>query len=85
MPKEKLTLYVDEDLSDLAHRIAKSSGKSISGMVEEYFNRRGEDWKDTEVSATISKWVGLLKTKKTYRQLRNEQIASRIKRHEGSG
>jgi hypothetical protein len=37
MAKKKLTLSVDEDLLSEAKKLSALEGKSLSGIVEEYF------------------------------------------------
>ena len=82
MSKSKLTLYIDEYTSRLAHRRAKLSGKSISTLVKEYFDQKEKEMKSAEISDAVAKWVGILDTQKTYKELRDEHIISRLRRHE---
>jgi len=82
MSKAKLTLYIDEYTSRLAHRRAKLSGKSISTLVKEYFVQKEKEIKSAEISDAVAKWVGILDTQKTYKELRDEHIISRLRRHE---
>lgn len=82
MPKAKLTLYMDEDITKLAHRTARLSGKSVSNMVEEYFIQKEKKAQSKEVSSSVSKWIGILKTKKTYKKLRDDYVDSRLRRYE---
>lgn len=84
MAKEKLTLYVEEEVSAAAHQIAKTSGRSISAMVEDFLKQRNGDQSGKSVPKNVSRWIGFLRTKKTYRQLRKEHLESRRKRYEGS-
>lgn len=84
MPKSKLTLYMDEDITKLAHKTAKLSEKSISTMVKEYFIQREKEVRSKEISPFVSKWIGVLKTKKPYKELRDEHIASRLKKYENT-
>ena len=84
MPKSKLTLYVDEDIVQSAHKTAKLSGKSISTMVKEYFVKKEKGARSKEISPSVFKWIGLLKTKKSYKELRDDHIASRLKKYENT-
>jgi len=83
MAKAKLTLYVDEKTSKLAHKTARLSGKSISTIVKEYFMNKQKEIRSKEISDSVSKWIGILDTKKTYKELRDEHIESRLRRYEG--
>ena len=82
MSKAKLTLYMDKKASTLAHKRARLSGKSISSLVKEYFIQKEKDAKARDIPDSIAKWIGVLKVRKTYRVLRDEQIGSRLKRYE---
>ena len=82
MSKAKLTLYIDEYTSRLANRRAKLSGKSISTLVKEYFVQKEKEIKSAEISDAVAKWAGILDTQKTYKELRDEHIISRLRRHE---
>ena len=82
MSKAKLTLYIDERTSKLAHRRATLSGKSISTLVKEYFDQKEKEMKSAEISDAVAKWVGILDTQKTYKELRDEHIISRLRQHE---
>ena len=82
MSKAKLTLYFDEGISKLAHRRAKLSGKSISTLVKEYFVQKEKEIKSAEISDAVAKWIGILNTQKTYKELREEHIISKLKRYE---
>lgn len=85
MPKEKLTLYMDEKTSRMAHQVARSTGKSISELVREYTLRLYEQIESGGVSPDVTKWIGILKTKKGYRALRDDFIRERLKRYESTG
>ena len=85
MAKAKLTLYIDEDINKLAHRRAKLSGKSISTLVKEYFVQKEKEIKSKEISDAVAKWIGILDIQKTYKELREEHINSRLKRYENIG
>lgn len=84
MSKSKLTLYMNKDITELAHKTAKLSGKSISTMVKEYFVKKERGTRSKEISPSVFKWVGLLKTKKSYKQLRDDHITSRLKKYENT-
>lgn len=85
MGKVKLTLYMEEDTSKIAHRRARMMGKSISTIVKEYFLQKEKKAMSKEISDAVAEWVGVLSTVKTYKQLRNEIIVARLKRYEGAG
>ncbi|MBI4690365.1 MAG: hypothetical protein HY754_08885 [Nitrospirae bacterium] len=82
MSKAKLTLYVDDNIAKLAHRTARLAGKSISIMVKEYFIQKDRETHTNGVSPAVSKWIGILTTKKTYKKLRDEYIDYRLKKYE---
>ncbi len=84
MSKTKLTLYIDEEINKLAHRRAKLSGKSISTLVREYFVQKEKEIKSKEISDKVANWIGILdiKINKSYKELREDHINSRLKRYE---
>jgi predicted HicB family RNase H-like nuclease len=82
MSKAKLTLYVDEKISRLAHKTAKLSGKSISTMIKDFFLEKEKA--ALSVSPAVAKWIGLLKTKKSYKQLREQHIQSLLRKYEST-
>ncbi len=82
MSKAKLTLYMDEDITKLAHKTARLSGKSVSNMVKEFFIKKEKELRSEEISSSVSKWVGILKTKKAYKKLRDEYVGSRLQKYE---
>jgi Family of unknown function (DUF6364) len=83
MPKkEKLTLYMNEKSSRQAHELSELLGKSVSELVREYTAELAQKLKVTKVSPDVSKWIGILKTKKSYKKLRDENIKVRLKRYE---
>jgi hypothetical protein len=84
MSKEKLTLYMDERTSRLAHRVAKSLGKSVSELVREYTLRMYHEIQSEDISPFIAKWIGALRTRKSYKSLRDEISNERLKRYENS-
>lgn len=85
MSKAKLTLYVDEDVAKIAHRRAKLTGKSISGMVKEFFMQKEREASAGDVSPSVLKWTGILRTKKSYKKLRDEHIDHKLKKYESAG
>lgn len=84
MPKSKLTLYMDKDTTKLAHKTAKLAGKSISTMVKEYFVQKERGVRSKEISPSVSKWIGVLKTKRPYKKLRDEYVVSRLQKYENT-
>lgn len=85
MSKAKLTLYVDEDVARIAHRRAELTGKSISGMVKDYFMQKEREASAEGLSPSVLKWTGILKTKKSYKKLRDEHIDDKLKKYESAG
>lgn len=83
MRKKKLTLYIDEETSTLAHQVASRAGKSVSAMVKEFFMAKKEVTVN-EVARSVKQWSGTLKTKKTYKELRDEIYNDLGKDHEGN-
>ena len=78
MTKTKLTLYVNKDISEKAKKISNISGRSISAMVSDYFNYKEEEFLKHKISESINKWIGIAKTDKTYKELRDELISDKI-------
>ena len=85
MSKEKLTLYMDKRTSRLAHQVAKSVGKSVSELVREYTVRMYHEIQSDDISPEITKWIGALKTRKSYKALRDQITGERLKRYENPG
>lgn len=81
MSKGKLTLSLDKEMNQLAHRTARLSGKSISTLLKEYLLQEERKIQSRQVSSSIEKWIGLLKTSKTYKELREEQIGFKIEKY----
>ena len=73
---------MDKDTTKLAHKTAKLSGKSISTMVKEYFVQKEREVRSKEISPSVSKWIGVLKTKRPYKKLRDEYVVSRLQKYE---
>jgi hypothetical protein len=82
MVKTKLTLYIDKETVGLAKKISAYRGKSISEMVGSYLNSEANKINDLRVSDKVSKWIGVIETDKTYKELKEEIITEKIKKHE---
>lgn len=80
MSKTKLTLYIDEKTGELAKKTAKLSGKSISALVQEFFRQKARTPSDIHIDAAVMKWIGVLKSKKAYKELREEILDERLRR-----
>ena len=85
MSKEKLTLYMDQEISRMAHEVAGSLGKSVSELVREFTVKTYQEIESGEISPSISKWIGILKTRKGYKPLRDQIIRNRLQRYEDLG
>ncbi len=79
----KLTLSLDKKAIAKAKKYAYKNGKSVSKMVENFFNNLEPEVKDTEenYSSKLKKFVGILKDAKIdnwkdekYEYLRNKYI-----------
>jgi len=75
-------LYVDKKTSQMAHDVAGTLGKSVSELVREFIVKMYREIESGEISPSISKWIGLLKTKRGYKPLRTQIINDRWKRYE---
>jgi uncharacterized FlgJ-related protein len=82
MTKTKLTLYVDKEISEIAKKIAKLSGKPISTLVKEYFTDKAKQIEQTYIEESVKEWIGVLNTSKTYEELREEIVAEKLKKYE---
>ena len=82
MAKEKLTLYMDKETARMAHQVAGALGKSVSELVREYTIRMHREIESGKTSPEVSKWIGVLRSKKSYKQLREEHIRSVWQRYE---
>ncbi len=82
MAKTKLTLYVDKEVSEVAKKVANLSGKSISTLVKDYFIEKAKKIEQLKTIDSVNKWVGILDTQKTYKKLREELIAEKLKKYE---
>jgi len=82
MTKTKLTLYVDKEISEIAKKIAKLSGKPISTLVKEYFTDKAKQIEQTYIEESVKEWIGVLNTSKNYEELREEIVAEKLKKYE---
>ena len=82
MTKTKLTLYVDKETSELAKKIAAYKGKSVSELVSGYFTSEAYKINDLGISDSVSKWIGIIETDKTYKELKEEITTEKIKKYE---
>ncbi len=79
--KKKLTLTIEESVSEHAKRLAKRKGTSVSEMVEEYLKEKTAEetgWKPEPGSRT-SKLLGSLKQpredkKLDYKEIKEKEI-----------
>jgi Cu/Ag efflux protein CusF len=56
---KKLTLNLDEDIIDFARKIAKKTHRSISGIVENYFEELKNLNKEDEYSKKVTTLHGI--------------------------
>ncbi|MFB3042606.1 MAG: DUF6364 family protein [Candidatus Poribacteria bacterium] len=82
MSKTKLTLYVDEDALNFAHKLAHMTGQPISKMVGEYLWQKQKASKVFEIDDKILQWVGTLNTSKDYKDLRAGMIGDQWEKYE---
>lgn len=82
MAKTKLTLYVDKETSELAKKISAYRGKSVSELVSGYFNSEAYKINDLRIADSVSKWIGIIETDKTYKELKEEIITDKIEKYE---
>ena len=62
--KKRITLTIDEDCIRAAKEYAKREGKSVSGLLEEYFAKYGEPiepLRREEMSPLVRSLTGILK------------------------
>jgi len=57
---KKLTLNVNEEIIDFAHRYSKKTNQSISHIVEKYLKRLKQDIDQEELSPETSELYGIL-------------------------
>jgi hypothetical protein len=79
LKKTKLTLYIDEDVSRKAKKVAQITGKSISAMVKDYFNQKEAEIDGFKISDPVIKWMGMLETSKSYKELRDGIIDDKMR------
>ena len=48
-------------------------------MVNDYFINKEKEIKNIDIPYSISKWIGILKTSKPYKELRDELIDDKLK------
>jgi predicted CopG family antitoxin len=79
--KKKLTLTIDEEVTEQAKRLAKRENTSVSEIVEQYLVKRTSDdldWKPEKNSITASLLgsVSLPKnqSKQSYKQIKESEI-----------
>lgn len=84
MSKTKLTLYVDKEVSDKAKKISRITGKSISKLVTDFFNKHDLESSNFKISEKVSRWAGIAESDKDYKELRDEVIYGKIKKYEDS-
>jgi len=82
MGKTKLTLYVDEEVSQKAKKISKLTGKSISSLVSDFLNNLDLSNHDFKVSEKVSRWQGIASSDKSYKKLRDEVFEEKLKNYE---
>ncbi|MBS1505792.1 MAG: hypothetical protein JSS79_04010 [Bacteroidetes bacterium] len=57
----KLTLTVEKEVIERAKSYAKSTGRSLSELIENYLDELTHEKKDVEVSSRLKKIVGSVK------------------------
>ncbi len=57
---KKLTLNVNEEIIDFAHRYSKKTNQSISHIVEKYLKRLKQDIDQAELSQKTRELYGIL-------------------------
>ena len=59
----KLTLNVDKNIADKAKQYARSKGRSLSDLVEDYFRflTRGMEFPEQEISPKVKSLLGSIK------------------------
>ncbi len=84
MAKTKLTLYIDEETGRIAKRTAKLLGKSVSALVQEFFKQKARSYGDIDIDESVKKWTGIIRSKKSYKELRETIATERLKKYEDS-
>ena len=82
MASKKLTLYVDEEISDLAKKVSRQSGKSVSSLVKDFILAKARKSEKLELPKSVSRWIGAVESEKTYKELREELTGDRLKKYE---
>lgn len=82
MRSKKLTLYMEEKTSRLARKVSRLSGKSISALVKEFIHTQARKSGNLEISPDVSRWMGAVESDRTYKALRDELTADRLKKYE---
>jgi formiminotetrahydrofolate cyclodeaminase len=62
----KLTLTVEKEVIERAKSYAKSNGRSLSELVENYLESITQDLDENELSPKLQKIVGAVKLPKTF-------------------
>ena len=63
----KLTLTIDDSVIAIAKKYAKQSGKSLSGLIENYLmSLTSKDYKEENISPKILKLMGSIKLPKDF-------------------
>lgn len=60
---KKLTLSIDEDLIEFAHRFSKETNKSISKMVEEYLLELKKQNNKNNINPRVNSLYGIFENK----------------------
>ncbi|MEQ8703482.1 MAG: DUF6364 family protein [Phaeodactylibacter sp.] len=79
----KLTLTVDKDVIDAAKKYAKSNGRSLSGIIEEYLKslvQNNSEDSDFEISPLVQSLWGSVKPipeSTDYKEILAEELAKK--------
>lgn len=82
MKKIKLTLSIDEELIKKARAISKIKDTSISSMFSEYIESKDSDNHNSKISEKVSRWIGIAKSEKSYKELRDEKFNDELNKYE---
>jgi hypothetical protein len=82
MKKIKLTLSIDEELIKKARAISKINDTSISSMFSEYIESKDSDNHNSKISEKVSRWIGIAKSEKSYKELRDEKFNDELNKYE---
>jgi hypothetical protein len=69
---KKLTLNVDEELIEFAHRYSKKTHQSISHLVEKYLKRLKQDIDQEELSQETNELYGIIDNVPDKKKMRKE-------------